>query len=64
MEKSMPEFTLVEVPPYKPEKIPDIDHVMECCDNLAEIAKGLSYSTGLEIIGNLGEIAAALGREN
>ena len=27
----MPDYTLVEVPPYKPEKIPDIDHVMECC---------------------------------
>ena len=64
MEKSTSEYTLVEVPPYKPEKIPDIDHVMECCDNIAEIARGFNYTTCMEILGNLGEIAAALGRDN
>lgn len=64
MEKSMPDYTLVEVPPYKPEKIPDIDHVMECCDNIAEIARGFSYPTCMAILGELGEIAAALGRDD
>ena len=58
------EFTIVEVPPYKPDKIPDIDHVMKCCDNIAEIARELRYVPCMEILGNLAEIAAALGRDN
>ena len=58
------EFTFVEVPPYKPEKIPDIDHAMECCDNIDEIARGFSYPTCMAILGELGEIAAALGRDD
>ena len=60
----MPDYTLVEVPPYKPEKIPDIDHVMECCDNIAEVARELRYVPCMEILGNLAEIAAALGRDH
>ncbi len=64
MRLNEPEFTIVEVPPYKPDKIPDIDHVMECCNNIAEVARELSYVQCSEIFGNLAEIAAALGRDN
>lgn len=49
--------------PYVPEKIPDKEMIKECCDNIAEIARGMRYPEFSYVVEMLNDILTACGIE-